>query len=494
MTATSAETRRPIPDGWDRVALALIPFGAVMLACVSTSATALAESQPDVLLYFKDAALFARGWLPYSGFPFEYPPLALVPMALPWLAWPGGFPSVLDYEWLFAFQNALLAGLVGLMVGWIAAQRGSGAWSYRSLALWGLIAVIEAPVLAWRFDIAAVALAVLGVVLVLKGRPAFAGVALAVGTLVKVFPVALVPVLFAWLLVRRDRGQAIRLAAGFAVAGAVLLGAVVLAVGVEPARQFLPYQQDRLVQIESVMSSALLLVHTITRESVSVDYGYQSIQIVGAGTDQFLAIQDILMAVAIGGVGLLAYLRFRSERRAGADPALATLLAYLAAAVLGLLVTNKVFSAQYLLWLLPLGVLLPRRQAGILVVVAILSIVVFPLSYAQLFRLEVPAILTLAVRNTLLLGLLAWALIRFRPIRRPAIAAAAADVGKASKAAGTGVGPTTLPGALPDAGGSAVPAAVAGAGRAVVPGSSSLGAAAADPPATASRSFTPPQT
>ncbi len=457
---TSLQTTRPSPDRWDRFVLLLVPFGAVMLACVSTSVHALEDAQSDVILYFQDAALFAARQLPYAGFHFEYPPLALVPMALPYLAWLPGSPTILDYEWLFAFQNALLASLVAWLVAWLAMRPGSGAWSWRALALWALLAVVEAPVLAWRFDIAAVALALGGVVLVLAGRPTLGGVALALGSLVKIFPGALLPVLLAWLLVQGERSRAVRLLAGFAVAAAAVMAAVVLAVGIDPVRQFLSYQADRLVQIESVMSSALLLLHVLTGESVSVDYGYQSVQIVGSGTAQFLSIENLLLVVGIGGVAVLAWLRFRSERRATGQVEVATLIAYLSAAILAVLVTNKVFSAQYLLWLLPLGCLLPRRQAAVLVAISILSIVVFPLSYAQLYRLEVPAILTLVVRNALLLGLLGWALVRFRPLReparRPAVETGAGVLAMAEAEAGAG------PMAEPEVGGRT--------GRAIEPG------------------------
>ncbi len=443
---------RWLPDRWDRLALAGVPFGAVMLACVSTSLRALTEGQPDVLLYFRDAGQLVAGSLPYAGFRFEYPPLALLPMTLPYLAWPIGPPSLLDYQWLFAFQNALLATLVGGLVAWIARRPGSAIDSFRALLFWALLAVIEAPVLAWRFDIAAVALALGGVALALAGRPGLGGSCLALGALVKVYPVAIVPILLAWTLGRGDRAGAIRLLAGFAATGGAIMGLVVVAVGAEPVRQFLVYQQDRLVQIESVMSSAVLLLHAIGGAAVSVGYGYQSVQIAGSGTDQFLLIQNGLMVVAVAAVATLAYLRFRAERRVLGSVSLATLAAYLAAGVLAVLVTNKVFSAQYLLWLLPLGCLLPRRQAAVLLAIAILSIVVFPLSYKQLMDLETPAVLTLATRNALLLALLAWALVRYRPSGLPSpVRAPAGDRSPEHPRIAGLRAATTVPGDPPDA-------------------------------------------
>jgi hypothetical protein len=120
--------------------------------------------------------------------------------------------------------------------------------------------------------------------------------------------------------------------------------------------------------------------------------------------------------VGVAIVSILAMLRFRSERRVMGMPQLPTLVAYVVAVVIALLVTNKVFSAQYLLWMLPFGCLLPRRQTAVVIAIAALSILVFPLSYGDLVDLEPSAIGLLVARNALLVGLLGWVLVRYRPL------------------------------------------------------------------------------
>lgn len=402
-------------DRRDLLLLAALPFAAVMLVSAATPIDALPRANPDVLLYLRDAGYLAAGRLPYRDFPFEYPPLAILPMALPYLARPLGPPSPLEYQWLWALQNALLASAVAAMVGWVAARPGSGMSAARALLTWATVAVIEAPLIAWRFDISAVALSMLAVVLLLARRPGPAGFVLALGALVKIFPVALLPVMVAWQLAGRDRGAAARLVATFSATVGGVMALVAGAVG-PAAWSFVTYQADRLVQLESVASSVLLLARLVIGVPVSLVYGFQSLQVSGPGADAFLAFEWPTIGVGIALVSALAYVGLRSEARRLGRPGLPALVAYLFAVTAALLVTNKVFSAQYLLWLLPLGCLLPRRQASLVIVLALLSIAIFPLGYAELARFEPQAVLVLAARSALLLGLLAWALIRYRPV------------------------------------------------------------------------------
>ncbi len=403
-------------DRRDLLLLAALPFAAVMLVCVATPVDALPRANPDVLLYFRDAGNLAAGQLPYRDFPFEYPPLAILPMALPYLVRPFEPPTLLEYQWLWAFQNAILASSVGVMVGWIAARRGLGLSPARALLTWAAVALIEAPLIAWRFDISAVALSMLAIVLLLARRPGPAGLVLALGALVKIFPAVLLPVIVAWHLASGERAGAARLVAAFAATAVGIMALVVGAVGPEAAWSFVTYQADRLVQLESVASSVLLLAHVVIGAPVSLVYGFQSLQVSGPGTDAFLAFEWPTIGAGVALVSLLACVGLHSEARRLGRPGLPALVGYLFAVTAVLLATNKVFSAQYLLWLLPLGCLLPRRQATLMIVLALLSIAIFPLGYAELARFEPQAVLVLVARSGLLIGLFAWTLARYRPL------------------------------------------------------------------------------
>jgi len=208
---------------------------------------------------------------------------------------------------------------------------------------------------AWRFDITAVALAVGGVALIVAGDLGRPGCSWPPGTLVKIYPAVLVPVLIAWLVFRDDRRGALRLVAAFGLTGIVIGAMVVAIVGVEPALSFVSYQDARLVQVESVASSAAMALHLLAGLPVTLSYGFQSLQITAPGLDLLLQLEAVLLIVGVGGVSTMAALRFRSERRLYGAPELATLFAYLVAVVIALLVANKVSLPQYLLWMLPFG-------------------------------------------------------------------------------------------------------------------------------------------
>jgi hypothetical protein len=80
-----------------------------------------------------------------------------------------------------------------------------------------------------------------------------------------------------------------------------------------------------------------------------------------------------------------------------------------------LVVVNKVFSAQYVLWVLALACLLPRRTLPLTLAVAALTSLLFPFLYTELVDLRAAGILELAVRNGLLIALVAWTAFLYRP-------------------------------------------------------------------------------
>ncbi len=135
--------------------------------------------------------------------------------------------------------------------------------------------------------------------------------------------------------------------------------------------------------------------------------------------DGFVGLLMPILAVVTAVIWMLAYLRGRSEVRHAVAPANTTLIAYAFAVTAALIATDKVFSAQYLLWLLPFGCLLPRRQASFVLLLAFLSVLIYPVGYWALFEFQPQAVAVLAARNLLLVGLLVWVLVRYRPLQWP---------------------------------------------------------------------------
>lgn len=173
-----------------------IQVAVLLLVVALTPASALFPNEGDVLLYFQDGQRVLAGLIPYRDFPFEYPPLALLPMILPQLLWPFSKLTFETFEWLFLLQNAALAAATGVSVAWVARRTSDRDLPVaRALATWALLVIAAAPFVSWRFDIFPALLSMLAVALALAGRPRLAGLSLGVGVAAKLFPAVLGPVI-----------------------------------------------------------------------------------------------------------------------------------------------------------------------------------------------------------------------------------------------------------------------------------------------------------
>jgi len=82
---------------------------------------------------------------------------------------------------------------------------------------------------------------------------------------------------------------------------------------------------------------------------------------------------------------------------------------YLFATVLVAMLANKVLSPQYIVWAFPFAALLPWRQSLLLLVTAIATTYLYPLSFQDLLRMHPNEVVLLNVRNALLVVLFVWA-------------------------------------------------------------------------------------
>ena len=375
-------------------------------------------SEPTRLIFAGDLAVYRRyglevlrGSIPYLDFNVEYPPLALVPMTLPLLATPLGAIDDLGYIWRFA----LVEGALAVAGGWLLFE--ATGRSRSALVLWTVLVGLSWTSVALRYDLWPV-LCVLIAVLVVDRHPGAAGVALGLGTMLKLYPLALLPILGAYTLARRDSTGFGRLLVGTGSVVVIVMGATWVLAG--PASlEWLLYQQDRGLQIESLGAGLLLGLHALVDRPLDVAFAFGSVQVRSPGSDLLVAASPIALAALFGLVTVVAALRFRRDyTRLGTIPSSSVHLAS-AAAIAVLLVGSKVLSVQYVIWLLPFVVLLPRRIAWLLLAIAAISTTIFTADYPGLWRLETPMIAVLLVRNLLLAVLAVWLLAELA--RRPGV-------------------------------------------------------------------------
>jgi hypothetical protein len=404
------------PHWWPPAELLVAPALIVLLLHAITTREALFPNQGDLLLYFQKAEALANGGLPYRDFAFEYPPLALLSMAIPYLAWPGTMDFDV-YRWTFtAWQMLLLVGtaLVTARLADLLAREDRLDDGQRFTRTAGqrlvVLAIVTAPSLAFRFDLLPALLVAGAVLATLKGQAGWAGVLIALGGLVKVYPLVLAPLLAALWLARRDRIGVVSFSAAIGFTIAAVLLPVSLVAG-DAAWNFLAYQADRGLQLETVAAGFILLSSVLQGAIVPFEFAFGAVHVAGPAADAYLGVQPALFVLGPLIVAAFGYVAARAELAAMGGVRAATVCALALAAVTMFIVTNKVISVQYVVWLLPLAALVAGGPFWLTVVIGLLSVAIHPLFYDALLREELPIIVVLCLRNVLLIGLLAWLLI-----------------------------------------------------------------------------------
>jgi hypothetical protein len=352
-------------------ALALVAIYALATTVGPTSDT----STNDLYVYSVYADLLRHGQLPFHDFAFEYPPLALAPIAL------GGHPLPLALAMLACL-------LVTQWCCWRLAGR-SAAWVV------AISPLLTGALVRTHFDALSAALAAAALLAFARARPRWGFALLALGGMVKAWPLVLVPVAAVWLVARGDRRAAVH---GVAVAAAICV--VVLAPfaggGLIDAVRF---HRDRPVQIESTPASVLLVTggSFVTGDPVRPD-PYKSNGLAGGGAGAVEAVFGVALIVALAGAVALAT-RSPDVRRL----ALCCFLAVLAFVSLG-----KVLSPQYLVWLVPFAAVAwawgARVPAALTLAATALTQLEFPSRYFDLVDRDGAAVAIVATRNALLVA------------------------------------------------------------------------------------------
>jgi hypothetical protein len=401
------------PVARDSVESRFIPIVEMAIGVSMTLAVILARPRdggPQV--FFEMANKVATGLVPYRDFLLEYPPLALVPLTVPRLL--GGHVEE-GYQVPFLIIAFLTSLAVGACVVWLADRGWSALPRNSSLVAFAALFLAASPQVLWRFDIFAALFTIVALVAVASGRPGWAGFSLALGTAVKLYPAFLVPVLFAYYAFGRKWRSATMVVFGF-VAFVAALGALLIFVAGRDAFTVLTYQEDRGVELESVVGGLVLLARNLFHSRAFITFGFGSFQV----ESPLLATLSPLNAIAMLVLGFvmaitLALAFDRDGRRYGVVQPL-TLINFLTATLLLVMIANKVLSPQYVAWLLPFGALLPWRKSLLLVVICALTTIEYPIAFDALRRFETLPVFVLNLRNLLLVVMFFWLIL---PQRSP---------------------------------------------------------------------------
>ena len=325
--------------------------------------------------FWLNAEPMAHGVIPDT----EYPPLALLFIAIPriFADTPFGYNVAFVAE-IFLFMVAGLL-LTSRLAGAIGRDRCKAMVSYSILVLLMLEFVVD------RFDIIPAIMTLGALYLFMTGRVRWAFVLLALGTLTKLYPAILFPVMLLYLVSERRWRDAAEGAVAFVGTGLLAL-AICWVVDPELILGFLGYHGDRPLQLESVASSIVYLVSMLGLTDVwiqpSTDPGsFLSDNLRGPLPDTVAEVLMPLMVVAIIAVcALYAYRRLSVTSEQGMRMAALAMLGCLMA----FLVTNKVFSSQYLIWAIaPIAFVVASRDTGFERRLLWLSVLVLVLTQAN---------------------------------------------------------------------------------------------------------------
>ena len=335
----------------------------------------------DTPLYEAYADAVGAGDLPYRNFLLEYPPGALPAFVAPRLTTkPEHFAaySKTFERWMALCGVAMMIALTSCLARMQFSPRRAAA----ALALPALSPLLLGSVILSRFDLWPAALGAIAVAALLAGYRRTAGVLFGLAVAAKIYPVVCVPIVVVWIWRRSGRRAALAWAA---IVAAVVAGAFVPFVILAPTGVLhsFTFQLQRPLQIESLGAALLVSAHWVGGLPLVLHGDHGSTNIIGTLPtlvgDFSTACQLILLLVIIA-----AFARGPASRP--------RLVLALAAAVSTFVAFGKVFSPQYMIWLIPLVPLIGGRRGfvagALLAATLLLTQTWFPYGYgAYVYRL-----------------------------------------------------------------------------------------------------------
>jgi hypothetical protein len=232
-----------------------------------------------------------------------------------------------------------------------------------------------------------------------SGRNALGGVLAGLGVLMKIFPGAVAAPALVWEA-RQWRTSRFRGMLAFLSTLAAGIGVWVWLGGAGVARS-VHYHAERGLGVESVYAGILLLVARVSGRRVPWSYDHLAIHVTPEWGNWLAALATPIQLASL----LLVMWQYR---RSGMNDG----IRYAGGAVLAFMVTGKILSPQFLIWVIPfvtvLGGATGRRARWIFLVACLATTLIYPLIGLKLIldANSLGAIILLNYRNALLVGLL----------------------------------------------------------------------------------------
>lgn len=352
------------------------------------------------------AAAMIDGRLPYSDFPSEYPPLALLSFLIPGLV----SLNLTHYNYAFTGEMLLLDLVAIFLI--VRLARNFNLSVNKALTVYTLAIIATGPILVARYDILPAVLVLAALYFFIQGKHKLAWATIALGITAKIYPIIIVPFFFISQLRNKQFGK---LFGGIAVFLIVIL-ALTLPWLIIDAKGFLGslnYHMLRGLHSETTYGTALLIGQLLGLTSVKGELTYGSWNLSSPLADQLAKASNYILAVLLIAVYILFAFLIWNKQKNRENPnsnqaSLAPmLLGFSSLAIIVFLISYKVFSIQFIIWLCPFIPFLaePKRDYMIwlFIIIGVLTQFTYPYHYIDFESGKAYAVAVMASRNFLLI-------------------------------------------------------------------------------------------
>ncbi len=353
----------------------------------------IASGVNDVRYYFETSKLLYTSGIEFTL--LEYPTPVVWLFQIPYLL---GFGSYVGYATIFITFTLLLDFLFSYKL--TSFENGTAA-----LMLWTALLASMGPTTYLRFDLITAVLSGWALLLAATKNQRFAGFLVAIGAALKLWPALSWPAL---LFSKNNK----KISIWFWSIGITI--AIIAGIFGGWQRLFTPiiWQRNRGLQIESILATWPMLQRIADPQIWRIYLTtWQAWEIFGPGVDFWLKATSALTAIGMLFIVYCYFSWLRKPVRTGSEAAILTALV-----VMIMIVTNKTFSPQYLLWLFgPLAagtaitnqkdqLFKPINQLALAVLLlSLMTLILYPIGYYHLvhFTAATPIVTAvLVLRNT----------------------------------------------------------------------------------------------
>ena len=296
-------------------------------------------------VYFPYAETMMGGVIPN----IEYPPFALV-----FLTIPGIFASTPDAYAAFFVMEVYLFFAVGLIFAGKIAKRFDMNPNIAMLA-YTIMMLFMLQFVLYRYDIFPAVLTMASLYCFITKRYFWAFALLSVATMTKLYPAIIMPIYLISILIDRDIKGALKGIGAFVIAALLIMLPFILS-GSDVMSYFLNYHMDRPLQLESLTSSAIALAAILGMTTVWVQFGFGSDNLMGQWPDAvtpFLTPMVVISILVLYAVFAWVLLRSKGSGMDTETNRFSIIGVAIFTAFVIFVVGGKVFSSQYVIWLIP---------------------------------------------------------------------------------------------------------------------------------------------